>query len=104
MQEVAETAVIPVLRNILKRLHNPLEVMLLCARWYAANPLSFLHPQEIMQERGVFVDHSIVDRSLGAENSASHGAPLSAPQGPVWYNRARCGSVVQWKSAAFGII
>ena len=53
---------IPKLRRGLKRLHYPLEVMLVCARWYAAYPLSFRHWEEVMQERGVFVDHSTVHR------------------------------------------
>lgn len=62
MQNMAETAMIPELRRVLKRLHYPLEVMLVCARWYAAYPLSFRHLEEMMQERGVFVDHSTVHR------------------------------------------
>jgi transposase-like protein len=36
--------------------------MLVCARWYAAYPLSFRHLEEMMQERGVIVDHSTVHR------------------------------------------
>ena len=35
-----ELAMIDELRKELKRLHYPLEVMLVCARWYAAYPLS----------------------------------------------------------------
>ena len=31
-------------------------------RWYAACPLSLRHIEEMMQERGVFVDHSTVHR------------------------------------------
>jgi hypothetical protein len=41
---------------------HPFEVMLVCARWFAAYPLSFRHLEEMMQERGVFVDHSTVHR------------------------------------------
>src|ERR1035437_4238872 len=48
------------LRKVLKRLHYPLEVMLICVRWYLAYPLSLRHIEEMMQERGVFVDHSTV--------------------------------------------
>jgi putative transposase len=59
---VVEIAMIPVLRKVLKRLYYPLEVMLVCARRYAAYPLSFRHLEEMMQERGVFVDHSSVHR------------------------------------------
>lgn len=36
--------------------------MLVCARWYAAYPLSLRHIEEMMQERGVFVDHATVHR------------------------------------------
>jgi hypothetical protein len=62
MTETTQLAMIGELRKVLKRLHYPLEVMLVCARWYAAYPLSFLHLEEMMQERGVFVDHSTVHR------------------------------------------
>lgn len=36
--------------------------MLTCVRWYVAYPLSLRHVEEIIQERGVFVDHSTVHR------------------------------------------
>jgi len=54
--------VIEVLRNVIKRMHYPLEVMLVCVRWYAAYPLSFRHIEEMMAERGVLVDHATVHR------------------------------------------
>ena len=50
------------LRGVLKRLHFPLEVMLMCVRWYAAYPLSLRQLEEMMAERGVFVDHATVHR------------------------------------------
>jgi transposase-like protein len=50
------------LRKVLKRMHYPLEVMVTCVRWYAAYPLSLRHIEEMMAERGVFVDHSTVSR------------------------------------------
>ncbi len=56
------TVMISELRKVLKRLHYPLEVTLVCARWYAAYPLSFRHLEEMMQERGDFFDHSAVHR------------------------------------------
>ena len=31
------------LRGVLQRLHYPLDVMLVCVRWYAAYPLSLRH-------------------------------------------------------------
>ena len=50
------------LRKVIKRMHYPLEVMLLCVRWYAAYLLSFRHLGEMMAERGVVVDHATVHR------------------------------------------
>jgi hypothetical protein len=32
------------LRRVIKRLHFPLEIMLVCVRWYAAYPLSRERP------------------------------------------------------------
>lgn len=50
------------LRKVLKRLHYPLEIMLVCVRWYAAYPLSLRNLEEMMAERGVNVDHATVHR------------------------------------------
>jgi putative transposase len=50
------------LRKVLKRLHYPLEIMLVCVRWYAAYPLSLRNLEEMMAERGVAVDHATVHR------------------------------------------
>ena len=43
MTTTTQTVMIGELRKVLKRLHYPLEVMLVCARWYAAYPLSLRH-------------------------------------------------------------
>src|ERR1019366_5062529 len=53
---------IEALRKVIKRMHDPLEVMLTSVRWYTAYPLSLRHIEEMMAERGVFVDHSTVSR------------------------------------------
>ncbi|MFM7532143.1 MAG: IS6 family transposase [Rubrivivax sp.] len=50
------------LRRVIKRLHFPLEVMLVCARWYAAYPLSLRNLEEMMAERGVLIDHATIHR------------------------------------------
>ena len=50
------------LRRVVQRMHYPLEVMLVCVRWYAPYPLSFRNIEERMAERGVFVDHSTLHR------------------------------------------
>ena len=45
-----------------KGMRFPIDIILVCIRWYAAYPLSYRHLEEIMQERGVFVDHSSINR------------------------------------------
>jgi putative transposase len=40
----------------------PIDVILVCIRWYAAYPLSYRHLEEMMHERGVAVDHSSINR------------------------------------------
>lgn len=52
----------PGIAHVLKRLHYPLEVMLLCVRWYGAYSLSLRNLEEMMAERGIAVDHSTVHR------------------------------------------
>jgi putative transposase len=49
-------------RKVLKRLHYPLEVMLVCDRCYPAYPLSQLPIEERVYKRGVFVDHANAHR------------------------------------------
>ena len=45
-----------------KGMRFPIDVILVCIRWYAAYPLSYRHIEEMMEERGVSVDHSTINR------------------------------------------
>src|ERR671927_1263338 len=45
-----------------KGAHFPPEVILMGIRWYVAYPLSTRHVEELMEERGVKVDHSTINR------------------------------------------
>src|SRR6266581_6333758 len=45
-----------------KGAHFPPEVILMGVRWYVAYPLSTRHVEELMEARGVEVDHSIMNR------------------------------------------
>ena len=45
-----------------KGAHFPQEIILLGVRWYVAYPLSTRHIEELMEERGVEVDHSTINR------------------------------------------
>jgi putative transposase len=50
------------MKSVIQRLRFPLEIMLVCVRWYVAYPLSLRNLEEMMQERGVSVDHSTIHR------------------------------------------
>jgi len=45
-----------------KGMRFPIDVILVCIRWYVAYPLSYRHIEELMEERGVSVDHSTINR------------------------------------------
>ena len=45
-----------------KGMRFPIDVILVCIRWYVAYPLSYRHLEEMMAERGVSVDHSSINR------------------------------------------
>jgi putative transposase len=45
-----------------KGAHFEAAIILVCVRWYLAYPLSYRHIEEMMQERGVTVDHSTLNR------------------------------------------
>jgi putative transposase len=45
-----------------KSAHFEATVILTCVRWYVAYPLSDRQIEEMMQERGVSVDHSTINR------------------------------------------
>jgi len=51
-----------VLRKVVKQLHFPLEIILVCVRCYTVYALSLRHLEERMAERGVAVDHATVHR------------------------------------------
>uniref|UniRef100_UPI003F503EDA IS6 family transposase n=1 Tax=Paraburkholderia hospita TaxID=169430 RepID=UPI003F503EDA len=58
----SKTSLPPGIGKVLKRLHYPLDVILICVRWYVAYALSLRNLEEMMAERGVNVDHSTVHR------------------------------------------
>ena len=52
----------PGVAKVLRRLHYPLDVMLLCVRRHVAYSLSLRDLEEMMTERVVGIDHSTVHR------------------------------------------
>src|SRR5450755_878541 len=55
MSDAPKKKMVESLRKVLKRLHYPIEVMLVCVR-------CLRHIEEMMAERGVIVDHTTVHR------------------------------------------
>jgi putative transposase len=45
-----------------KGAHFEKDILLTCVRWYVAYQLSYRQLEEVMQERGVSVDHSTIHR------------------------------------------
>ena len=62
MFDFRKSSIIGALCKVLLRFHYPLEAMFTYVRWYVAYPLSLRHIEEMMRERGVFVDHATVHR------------------------------------------
>ena len=48
--------------SVFKRRRFPVEVILLCVRWYCKYGISYRDLAEMMQERGVMVDHTTIFR------------------------------------------
>jgi len=62
MTEALKKTMNDAMSKVRKRLHCPIEVMLVCVRWYAAYPLSLRNLEEMMAERGVEVAPTTVHR------------------------------------------
>src|SRR5437588_4853868 len=45
-----------------KGAHFPQDIILMGVRWYLAYPLSYRHVEELLEERGVPVDHATIQR------------------------------------------
>ena len=56
------TKMIEALRLVIQRTLPAGSHVVVCVRWYAAYPLSFRNIEEMMAERGVWVDHSTLHR------------------------------------------
>ena len=55
-----ESALAPRGATVPRRLHSPLDVILMCVRWYVAYGLSLRNLGEVTGEHGIDVDHSTV--------------------------------------------
>ena len=96
-----------------KGMRFPIDVILVCIRWYVAYPLSYRHLEEMMEERGVSVDHSSINRwairfmPLIEKAARKHKRPVGASwrmdetyrfcriSEHRWSNRINCGARTQ---------
>jgi putative transposase len=66
-----------------KGAHFPQEIMLTGVRWYVAYPLSTRRVEERMEERGVQVDHTTINRWV-IQYSPQLEAAFHRRKQPVW--------------------
>ena len=66
-----------------KGAHFPKDLILMRVRWYVAYPLSTRHIEELLRERGVFVDHSTINRWVRQYSSQLEDA-FDRRKRPVW--------------------
>jgi transposase-like protein len=66
-----------------KGAHFAKEIILTCVRWYLAYPLSYRQVEELMQGRGVAVDHATINRWV-LKYSPQLDAAFHRRKQPVW--------------------
>jgi len=66
-----------------KGAHFLQEIILTGVRWYVAYPLSTRHVEELMEERGVQVDHATINRWV-IKYSPQLEAAFHRRKQPVW--------------------
>jgi putative transposase len=66
-----------------KGAHFVKDIILTCVRWYVAYPLSYRQVEELMQERGVVVDHATINRWV-LKDSPQLEAAFHHRKRPVW--------------------
>ena len=66
-----------------KGAHFPQEIILMGVRWYVAYPLSSRHVEELMEERGVELDHATIHRWVSKYSPLLEEA-FHQRKRPVW--------------------
>src|SRR5206468_1808965 len=66
-----------------KGAHFPPDIILMGVRWYVAYPLSYRHVEELMEERGVPIDHATIQRWV-VKYSPLLEAAFHRRKRPVW--------------------
>src|ERR1700756_2952438 len=66
-----------------KGAHFPQDIILMGVRWYVAYPLSYRHVEELLEERGVEVDHATI-QSWVVKYSPELEEAFHRRKRPVW--------------------
>jgi putative transposase len=66
-----------------KGAHFPHNIILMGVRWYVAYPLSYRHVEELMEERGVSIDHATIQRWV-VKYSPQLEETFQRRKRPVW--------------------
>jgi putative transposase len=66
-----------------KGAHFVRDILLTCVRWYVVYPLSYRHVEELMQERGISVDHATINRWV-LKYAPQLEAAFHCRKRPVW--------------------
>ena len=66
-----------------KGAHFPPDIILMGVRWYVAYPLSYRHVEELLEERGVPIDHATIQRWV-VKYSPLLEAAFHHRKRPVW--------------------
>jgi putative transposase len=66
-----------------KGAHFPQDIILMGVHWYRAYPLSYRHVEELMEERGVLLDHATIQRWVVKYSSLLEEA-FHRRKRPVW--------------------
>ena len=66
-----------------KGAHFPHDIILMGVRWYLAYPLSYRHVEELLEERGVPIDHATIQRWV-VKYSSQLEAAFHRRKRPVW--------------------
>src|SRR5437016_10455799 len=66
-----------------KGAHFPQDIILMGVRWYLAYPLSYRHVEELLEERGVPIDHATIQRWVVQDRPLLAEA-LHRRKRPVW--------------------
>ena len=66
-----------------KGAHFPQDIILMGVRWYLAYPLSYRHVEELLEARGVPVDHATIQRWV-VKDSPQREEALHRRKRPVW--------------------